>query len=218
MNHTWLRIGLVVVAATVSGCGDGAGGDDGGSGGTGGTAATGGGSPGGSGGRGEATGGTGGEGPSSGGSSSGGTNDSGAAGASPVGAHCSPGEFYEGVFAYKDGGGPMSNCHNGYDFSQFEPGSDLSLRDIELETPLLPGQKMAFSIGFSVGGPPLEFWGSTEECGPALEQLAAVDAIVEGITCVELSGTAAYSHVLMLWRGGGMQDSATICPTGTCPP
>ena len=118
-----------------------------------------------------------------------------------------------------EAGGPMSNCY-GYDVTALGLSSDeqVFIRNIALEAPLTAGQTMAFSIEHIAGNATTEFWGTSEECGVAAERLATAEAMAPNILCVELSGSADHSHLLMVWReGGGRHGYVTVCPAGSCP-
>jgi hypothetical protein len=134
------------------------------------------------------------------------------------GRHCSPGTTYEGFRAYTEAGGPMSNC-NGYDPTMVGGTATerIFVRNIALTSPLAANQSMAVSIEFIAGDATVEFWGTNAECGGGAELLGSAEAAAPNITCVDLSGTANYSHLIMVWRqGGGQHGDVTICATGSC--
>ncbi len=157
----------------------------------------------------------------SGGSGDGGGNTGGSA--PVVGAHCMGGDvlvFPDEVFS--DFGGPMSNCNNYVPGAPgITAGTELSVRDIELATPLAAGQPYAFSIKVTTAPPDnsntIELWSADEKCGAAKEKLYA-GVMQVGIRCVELKPTAGHTRLLMAWKGEGTRGSTdiAICPGGSC--
>lgn len=159
-----------------------------------------------------------------GGSSGGGGASQGGGGTGPVvGAHCMGGDvlvFPNEVFS--DFGGPMSNCL-GYKTGAtgIQPGPELSVRDIELATPLTANQPYAFSLKVTLApgdkSNTIEIWSADEKCGVGQEKL--YEGVFEmGILCMELKPTANHSRLLMAWKGEGSQGSTdiAICPGGSC--
>jgi hypothetical protein len=123
---------------------------------------------------------------------------------------------------FSDFGGPMSNC-NTYEPGApgITPGTELSVRDIELATPLAANQPYAFSIKVTTAPPDnsntIELWSADEKCGAAKEKL--YEGVMKvGILCVELKPTAAHTRLLMAWKGEGTRGSTdiAICPGGSC--
>lgn len=146
-------------------------------------------------------------------------------GASVLGGHCMGGAvlvYPDEVFS--DFGGPMTNCN------QYTPGApgitagtELSVRDIELATPLAAGEAYAFSIKVTTAPPDnsntIELWSADDKCGAAKEKL--YEGVMKvGILCVELAPTAGHTRLLMAWKGEGTRGSTdiAICPGGACAP
>lgn len=164
----------------------------------------------------------GGGGQSAGAAGSGGGGGSG--GSAPVvGAHCMGGDvlvFPDEVFS--DFGGPMSNCNNyKTGATGIQPGPELSVRDIELATPLTANQPYAFSLKVTLApdddSNTIEIWSADEKCGVGQEKLYE-GVFKVGILCMELKPTANHSRLLMAWKGNGSQGSTdiAICPGGSC--
>jgi hypothetical protein len=123
---------------------------------------------------------------------------------------------------FSDFGGPMSNCNNYVPGAPgIAAGTELSVRDIELATPLTAGQPYAFSIKVTSAPPDnsntIELWSADEKCGVGKEKL--YEGVMKvGILCVELKPTASHTRLLMAWRGEGTRGSTdiAICPGGSC--
>lgn len=123
---------------------------------------------------------------------------------------------------FSDFGGPMSNCNSYVPGAPgITAGPELSVRDIELATPLSAGQPYAFSIKVTTAPPDnsntIELWSADEKCGAAKEKL--YEGVMKvGILCVELNPTANHTRLLMAWKGEGTRGSTdiAICPGGSC--
>ncbi len=128
--------------------------------------------------------------------------------------------FPNDVFA--DFGGPMSNCLTYVPGAPgITAGTELSVRDIELATPLTANQPYAFSIKVTSAPPDnsntIELWSADEKCGAAKEKL--YEGVMKvGILCVPLEPTASHTRLLMAWKGEGTRGSTdiAICPGGSC--
>ncbi len=159
------------------------------------------------------------------GQSGGGSGYGGSAGGSApvVGEHCMGGDvlvFPDEVFA--DFGGPMSNCLNyKTGATGIQPGPELSVRDIELATPLTANQPYAFSLKITLApdddSNTIEIWSADEKCGVGQEKLYE-GVFKVGILCMDLKPTANHSRLLMAWKGEGSRGSTdiAICPGGSC--
>ena len=168
------------------------------------------------------------------GANSGGASLGGASGAggmsgggrgSEMGKHCSGGpvlKFPEEVFS--DFGGPMSSCLN-YTTSStgVQPGTELSVYDIELASPLTADQPYAFSVKVTLADAEkeqtIELWSADDKCGLGQEKLWE-GPMKLGISCAELMPTANHSRLLMAWKGEGSRGTTDIalCPDGSCQP
>jgi hypothetical protein len=157
-----------------------------------------------------------------GGSGSGGA--AGGGGSAPVvGQHCMGGDvlvFPNEVFS--DFGGPMSNClHYETGATGIQFGPELSVRDIELATPLSANQPYAFSLKVTLApddnSNTIEIWSADEKCGVGQEKLYE-GVLKVGILCMELEPTVNHSRLLMAWKGEGSRGSTdiAICPGGSC--
>ena len=81
---------------------------------------------------------------------------------------------------------------------------------------MVAGQPYAFSIENRHPIQQTEFWGTDAKCGAGLELLWSGPQSRETIACWVFTPTAAYTHVLMVWKGGGQHFGVTLCPQGTC--
>jgi hypothetical protein len=200
MKACILRVGIAIAAL----CGCGSGNDDKGTGGS--TSAVGGqsgasGSNGGHGGTG------------AGGSGSSGSSGSSAGGATPTGAHCTPGTAkpVESLIGLELGSCPSVSGLTG------ELGFG-SIFDIQLTTPIGPGQAFAFSIEVTTPEGDFEIYGATRRCGDVGELLSKVHFGGDGIICHDVTPvTGTYSHLIWVRRPSAILKAATICESGMCP-
>lgn len=152
---------------------------------------------------------------SAGGSSAGASGNSGVggnggAGGSVSGAHCSPGAVQDAGFFFN---GVFDQCES----VEGVPEDIAHLVDIQLLTPIGPGQNFAFSVGFH--GPPGDFdvYGATSECGKVGEKLSTVHIGEDGIICHEVKPvTGTYSHLIWAWHVNGEMLTVAYCESGTC--
>ncbi len=132
------------------------------------------------------------------------------------GNHCSPGTYRELPY-----GSVMKNCYE-YVFQQGVgvqndiPSTSIGIRNIKLSEPMVAGQPYAFSSENRHPIQQTEFWGTDAECGVGLELLWSGPQPRETIDCWEFMPSAAYTNVLMVWKGGGQHYGVTLCPQGSC--
>jgi hypothetical protein len=132
------------------------------------------------------------------------------AGGSVSGAHCSPGAVQDAGFFFN---GVFDQCES----VEGVPEDIAHVVDIQLLTPIGPGQNFAFSVGFH--GPPGDFdvYGATSECGKVGEKLSTVHIDEDGIICHEVKPvTGTYSHLIWAWHVNGEMLTVAYCESGTC--
>lgn len=137
----------------------------------------------------------------------------------PASGHCTPGEPMNEGRAY--GSGALSNCPD-YDVATVGGGVSpdaFGVRSIRLDTPIGPGDVLAFSADMQGAIVPfeMELWGTDESCGAGLELLASAP-LTDGMRCMEARpANGAYPNLLWVWPSGSLHGDVTICPAGACP-
>ena len=97
-------------------------------------------------------------------------------------------------------------------------GNVVHIVDIELFTPVGPGQTFAFSVGMKAAAGDFDVYGATEECGEVGEKRSTVHVPGDGVICHEVRPvTGTYSHLIWVWHVGGEMLTVAYCELGLCP-
>jgi hypothetical protein len=104
--------------------------------------------------------------------------------------------------------------------------SNMSITSFLLPEPMKAGRPYSLSAAYVNNGyfGTIEFWGTTSECGPGLEQLFT-GPVESKVYCADVVPTRDYTHVLFVeglkWDGGrpagAHADQILACPTSRCP-
>jgi hypothetical protein len=103
----------------------------------------------------------------------------------------------------------------------------MSITSMLLPEPMKAGQPYSLAATVFNGGftGDIQFWGTTSECGPGLEQLFSKP--VDSTTyCVDALPTQDYTYVLFVERlindsgapASEHEGNILACPSGRCPP
>ena len=93
-----------------------------------------------------------------------------------------------------------------------------SILDVQLSTPVGPGQTFAFSAEVTTPEGDFELYGATRRCGDVGELLSKVHFSGDGIICHQVAPlTNTYSHMIWVRRVAANLKAVTICESGMCP-
>jgi hypothetical protein len=142
----------------------------------------------------------------------------GTGGAAPSNVHCAP-----AAANWTPLDQDISTPCYGDDFVHGLPNAlNVSIRDLVLPTPTVPGEKYAVSVRHDGGGPiDLELWGADSECG-VVGELLWWSPFASGTLCAEFTPNAAYSHLFYVYRQNRdtnylfTTEEILVCPSGTC--